>query len=130
MCRSLDILDHHSLPLDSDQIVFAELPQRAADVRDAQAERIADQFLGQRHLLGAVVCRPIACSLVNSSRKKCATRSSADRRPLTSRQQSFRLLPEAKHELICVLSPRQRCRLACPRLHRVNIVRPCGRIAH
>jgi hypothetical protein len=77
--ESLDILDHHSLPLDSDQIVFAELPQRAADVLDAQAERIADQFLGQRHLQGAVICRPIACSLVNSSSKKCAIRSSADR---------------------------------------------------
>src|SRR4029077_20810057 len=44
----LDVADHDNLPVDADEPVLAQLPQGAVDVWHAEAQRIADQFLGQR----------------------------------------------------------------------------------
>src|SRR5437868_845165 len=49
---------------------------------------------------------------------------------LATRQQGFRLLPQAKHEVTGRLSPRQRRRLARPGLYAMDIVRPSRKVGH
>src|SRR6516164_8754135 len=51
--QRLDVLDDRSLALDRNQILLAELLQGAVDMRNAQPERIADELLRQRHMIGA-----------------------------------------------------------------------------
>src|SRR6516162_9065887 len=53
--QGLDILDDHDVLFDADQFVIAELSQSSVDMRYAQAERIPDQLLGQRHSKRAFV---------------------------------------------------------------------------
>ena len=51
----------------------------AADLRNVQPERSADEVLSQGHMIERSSAKPIACSGVGSSSRKCATRSSSDR---------------------------------------------------
>src|SRR6266568_4613881 len=53
--QHLDIVDDDDMPVDADEPILAELPQRAVDMRHAEAQRVADQLLGQRQAVGAFV---------------------------------------------------------------------------
>ena len=46
----LDIADRHLLVLDRDQVLVGEPAQRAVDIGEAEAERVADDFLAERQL--------------------------------------------------------------------------------
>lgn len=54
--EGVDVLDDHPLAFDHNEILLTELLQRAANMRNALAERIANEFLCQRHLIGAFIC--------------------------------------------------------------------------